>query len=537
MDDDDVRVSASPQSSGSSTSAKVFEDPVSMNDSDEERLHRTQTRELEAAKARDAAKLQQKDDAETVQSPTEMDADPDGTQDQGQHDTFKEPKPPASQQSQAPRLSVELENIKQAQPRHKAHPSFSVTPATPVDNASATTPKRVKGSPERPSLRKKHDSPQLSRVSSDLMTVDSDLTNFKHPEMPVDVTSSEEVSMEAKDKARAEYHVQPQSSTRHILRRLPSQAVTDSPGSSAPSTPVAITSGGSTPWRPAFDNRGQVQSPTSEDGDVIGSKSQKDKSPDYRFPYTQSRRQDSLGDDLSQDSSMLLSPLRRTQSPPDTSPAVDFGRLQSPRLSAHSRNHSTSSSTGSINEFSTPDGFRHRRSSSQGVSREVKETLGAGYKDLPDGKRKLNQYILTNDIGRGSFGVVTKAKDEETGQEYAVKEFSKMRLRKRAQSEIMRRQGRGGRRGAVLMRRPGPDRTRSSSGDNIGDGAISPNTQLKNDLDLIRSEVAVMKKVDHPNCVKLFEVLDVQEDDSLFMGAFPPIQTDRSNALTLTHSR
>ena len=27
-----------------------------------------------------------------------------------------------------------------------------------------------------------------------------------------------------------------------------------------------------------------------------------------------------------------------------------------------------------------------------------------------------------------------------------------------------------------------------------------------------------MKKLDHPNVVKLFEVLDVREDDSLFMG-------------------
>ena len=31
-------------------------------------------------------------------------------------------------------------------------------------------------------------------------------------------------------------------------------------------------------------------------------------------------------------------------------------------------------------------------------------------------------------------------------------------------------------------------------------------------------EIAVMKKLDHPNVVKLYEVLDVHEDDSLFMG-------------------
>lgn len=31
-----------------------------------------------------------------------------------------------------------------------------------------------------------------------------------------------------------------------------------------------------------------------------------------------------------------------------------------------------------------------------------------------------------------------------------------------------------------------------------------------------------MKKLDHPNVVKLFEVLDVQQDDCLFMSEFHP---------------
>lgn len=30
-----------------------------------------------------------------------------------------------------------------------------------------------------------------------------------------------------------------------------------------------------------------------------------------------------------------------------------------------------------------------------------------------------------------------------------------------------------------------------------------------------------MKKLDHPNVVKLYEVLDVEQDDSLFMGMRP----------------
>jgi [calcium/calmodulin-dependent protein kinase] kinase len=37
-------------------------------------------------------------------------------------------------------------------------------------------------------------------------------------------------------------------------------------------------------------------------------------------------------------------------------------------------------------------------------------------------------------------------------------------------------------------------------------------------LYLIRSEVAVLKKLNHVNVVKLFEVLDDPEHDSLYMG-------------------
>jgi len=34
----------------------------------------------------------------------------------------------------------------------------------------------------------------------------------------------------------------------------------------------------------------------------------------------------------------------------------------------------------------------------------------------------------------------------------------------------------------------------------------------------IGTEVAIMKKLDHPNLVKLIEVLDVPEGDCLYMG-------------------
>ena len=45
-----------------------------------------------------------------------------------------------------------------------------------------------------------------------------------------------------------------------------------------------------------------------------------------------------------------------------------------------------------------------------------------------------------------------------------------------------------------------------------------------NPLDLVRGEMAILKKLNHPNMVKLFEVLDDPNDDSLYMGK-PPKMT------------
>lgn len=41
-----------------------------------------------------------------------------------------------------------------------------------------------------------------------------------------------------------------------------------------------------------------------------------------------------------------------------------------------------------------------------------------------------------------------------------------------------------------------------------------------NPLDLVRSEVAILKKLNHRNVIKLYEVLDDPDDDSLFMGKY-----------------
>jgi [calcium/calmodulin-dependent protein kinase] kinase len=152
----------------------------------------------------------------------------------------------------------------------------------------------------------------------------------------------------------------------------------------------------------------------------------------------------------------------------------------------------------------------HKRTPS--VHRDVKETLDAKVEfasDETDGRthHRINQYTIHDEIGRGSFCAVHLGKDQ-FGNEYAIKEFSKTRLRKRAQSNILRM-------GAHRPRRfPGMPLARSA-----GSGQIQVQTpaDTQNALYLIREETAIMKKLNHPNLVQLIEVLDDPEEDSLYM--------------------
>lgn len=96
----------------------------------------------------------------------------------------------------------------------------------------------------------------------------------------------------------------------------------------------------------------------------------------------------------------------------------------------------------------------------------------------------------------------------------AVKEFSKSRLRKRAQSNLLR-QGPHGK-----QRRPG--HLAAGVGFNAPLHRVSSQDRKTNgrdnsSLDLIKEEIAIMKKLSHNNLVSLHEVLDDPEEDSLYM--------------------
>ncbi|CAB1418370.1 unnamed protein product [Pleuronectes platessa] len=105
---------------------------------------------------------------------------------------------------------------------------------------------------------------------------------------------------------------------------------------------------------------------------------------------------------------------------------------------------------------------------------------------------QLNQYKLKNEIGKGSYGVVKLAYDEDSEQYYAMKVVSKKKL--------MRMCG-------FLRRLPPP---RSNSQDPLPRAALY--------LEKVYKEIAILKKLDHHNVVKLVEVLDDPDEDGLHMA-------------------
>ncbi|PWY70184.1 calcium/calmodulin dependent protein kinase [Aspergillus heteromorphus CBS 117.55] len=160
---------------------------------------------------------------------------------------------------------------------------------------------------------------------------------------------------------------------------------------------------------------------------------------------------------------------------------------------------------GSTPSYDSPQ--RHHRRNPI-VRRPVKETLNARSEyttsqDDGTAEHRINQYVIKQEIGRGSFGAVHLATDQ-FGNEYAVKEFSKARLRKRAQSH--------------LLRRPrGPKRPSDGFNSPLHRRPPGEEEHKENALYLIKEEIAIMKKLNHNNLVSLMEVLDDPAEDSLYM--------------------
>ncbi len=84
-------------------------------------------------------------------------------------------------------------------------------------------------------------------------------------------------------------------------------------------------------------------------------------------------------------------------------------------------------------------------------------------------------------------------------------------MRKRAQSNILRRPH-AARRAGHLVAGPGPNPPHRRSASDI-----HSKEEAGNPLYLIKEEIAIMKKLNHPNLVSLIEVLDDPDEDFLYM--------------------
>ncbi|KAH7731769.1 CKK-1 protein [Aphelenchoides avenae] len=102
---------------------------------------------------------------------------------------------------------------------------------------------------------------------------------------------------------------------------------------------------------------------------------------------------------------------------------------------------------------------------------------------------QLNQYKLMEDLGQGSYGIVKLAYNEQDKNLYAMKVLDKMKLIKN-----------------FACFRPPPSRKNKPV----------PSV-YRNPLQLVQREIAILKKLSHPNVVKLVEVLDDPNDNYLYM--------------------
>ncbi|XP_038615244.1 calcium/calmodulin-dependent protein kinase kinase 1 [Tachyglossus aculeatus] len=132
------------------------------------------------------------------------------------------------------------------------------------------------------------------------------------------------------------------------------------------------------------------------------------------------------------------------------------------------------------------------RVSPRGQRRPTIESTRVSISDAED-CIQLNQYRLQREIGKGSYGVVKLAYSESDDKYYAMKVLSKKKLLKQY----------------GFPRRPPP---RGSAA-----GLAGGQPKALGPLERVYQEIAILKKLDHVNIVKLIEVLDDPAEDNLYL--------------------
>uniref|UniRef100_A0AAQ4PXL5 calcium/calmodulin-dependent protein kinase n=1 Tax=Gasterosteus aculeatus aculeatus TaxID=481459 RepID=A0AAQ4PXL5_GASAC len=148
--------------------------------------------------------------------------------------------------------------------------------------------------------------------------------------------------------------------------------------------------------------------------------------------------------------------------------------------------------------------------SPRGARRPTVESKRVSISDAQD-CIQLNQYKLKSEIGKGSYGVVKLAYNEDDDKHYAMKLVSKKRLMKQC----------------GFPRRPPPRGPKAAQGEQ---------PKVLGPLERVYQEIAILKKLDHVNIVKLVEVLDDPAEDNLHMGT-PVMEVPSDSPFTEEQAR
>ena len=122
------------------------------------------------------------------------------------------------------------------------------------------------------------------------------------------------------------------------------------------------------------------------------------------------------------------------------------------------------------------------------------------------GRAVINGYVLSQKLGRGSYGTVWLARAEHEGGKYAMVRLACVCVRARNESAV----GGSGSRPRESLAHPAPPHT-CTRAQKIVSRALMRRKRFgsgtHSDDDILR-EVAVMKRLSHANVVKLHEVID-----------------------------
>jgi hypothetical protein len=117
------------------------------------------------------------------------------------------------------------------------------------------------------------------------------------------------------------------------------------------------------------------------------------------------------------------------------------------------------------------------------------DTIMVTHKETKDSQQQLNQYIVGEMIGKGSYGMVLKCTNVIDKKDYALKVISKHNLRKASVGKVTSMPAFGS---LYLV-------TEDVIGRKLGGmGKVT--------LQAVKHEIAILKKVNHRNIVKLLEV-------------------------------